>query len=319
MAFYLSPISVILQYFTDTGVILSGGKVNTYLAGTSTPTATWTDSTGITPNSNPIVLASNGRLPNVQVWQQTGVNIKIIITDANNNQLGPTFDQISGVNDPAALLSVLDNPASGSGADLVANAVRSYDLFTSLRAANLPSLAAGQTLVVDVQAGIAPNDGLGGLFYWNATSTATDDGADVIKPTAFGGAGRYLRQIASSAGTFTGTLTGMTVTLTATVSYRVYNNSVFLFFQGAGPTGTSNNINMTMTGIPAALRPIQARAVPTNCTDNGQTYAAALGIIDAGGVITFQKLSGNFYSNGAFTGSGSKGLFGDWVFSYPLS
>lgn len=191
--FYLCPISTILQYFTDTGVILSGGKINTYLAGTSTPTTTWTDITGVTPNSNPIVLNSAGRLPNVQVWQQGGVAIKVVITDSNNNVIGPTFDQISGIDDFALANSLLGNPASGDGADLVANAMRSYDIFSSARAANVPVMQAGQTLIVDFEGGITVADGLGGLFYWNATSTANDDGLNVIKPTSLSGGGRYLR------------------------------------------------------------------------------------------------------------------------------
>lgn len=115
MALYLSPISTILQYFTDTGVVLAGGKVNTYLAGTTTPTATYTDITGITPNSNPIILNAAGRLPNVQVWQTGGVLIKVIITDANNNLIGPTFDQISGINDPFVSVATGTFPAQLTG------------------------------------------------------------------------------------------------------------------------------------------------------------------------------------------------------------
>ena len=318
---YLCPISSIFQWFNDSGIILAGGKINTYLAGTSTPTNTWTDQTGTVLNSNPIILGSNGRMNSVQIWQALGVALKIVITDSNNNQLGPVFDQITGINDPSSLEAVYANPASGSGADLIANAMRSYDLFTSLRAANVPSLAAGQTLVVDVEAGVTPNDGLGGLFYWNATSTAGDDGATIIKPNALSNVspGRYLRQISSSAGTYLGTLTGMASTLTGTVNYRVYGNTVFLFFQGAGLSGTSNSNQMTLTGMPGIIIPIQARAVPTECTDNQQAYAAALGILDTGGTITFQKLSGAYYSNLAFTPSLTKGLNPDWIFSYPIS
>lgn len=193
MALYLSPISTILQYFTDIGVVLSGGRVNTYLAGTTTPTTTWTDITGVTPNANPIVLNSAGRLPNVQVWQASGVAIKVVVTDSNNNPIGPTFDQISGINDFSLANSLLGNPASGDGADLVANAMRSYDLFSSARAANVPVLQAGQTLIVDFEGGLTVADGLGGLFYWNASSTATDDGLNILKPTLLSGAGRYIR------------------------------------------------------------------------------------------------------------------------------
>lgn len=193
MAFYLCPISTILQYFTDVGVVLAGGKVNTYLAGTTTPTPTWTDITGVTPNSNPLILNAAGRLQNTQIWQQGGVPIKVIITDANNNLIGPTFDQLSGIDDVAVTNSLLANPASGDGADLVANAMRSYDIFATARAANVPIMQAGQTLIVDFEGGITIADGLGGLFYWNAASSANDDSLNVIKPTSLSGTGRYLR------------------------------------------------------------------------------------------------------------------------------
>lgn len=98
--YYLSPVSTIFQFLSDAGNVLSGGKINTYLAGTSTPTATYTSNSGAVPNSNPIILGSNGRLNNVQIWQPGGIKIKAIITDADNNQIGSIFDWISGINDP---------------------------------------------------------------------------------------------------------------------------------------------------------------------------------------------------------------------------
>jgi len=191
--YYLCPWSTVFQYFTDSGIILSGGRVYTYLAGTSVPVSTFTDITGSVQNSNPIVLTSNGRLPNVSIWQPGGVAIKIVVTDSVGNQLGPTFDQLQGINDLVLADSALANPASGSGADLVANAVRSYDIFAQARAANVPTLASGQTLIVEFEGGITIADGLSGAFYWNASSTASDDAINVIKPTALSGPGRYLR------------------------------------------------------------------------------------------------------------------------------
>lgn len=198
---YLCPFAAFLQLFTDVGIPLSGALVWTYAAGTSTPSPTYTDSSGVTPNSNPIQLNSAGRLNNVSIWQTAGVPIKVIFsTNAGTTgspvfgtQIGPTFDNISGINDFTLANSQLGNPASGSGADLVANAVRSYDVFATARAANIPVMQSGQTLIVAFEGGISIADGLGGQFYWNATSTAADDGLNILKPTALTGAGRYLR------------------------------------------------------------------------------------------------------------------------------
>lgn len=98
MAAFLSPIGNSGQPFqTLQGVILAGGKLNTYLAGTTTPAATYTDSTQITPNSNPVVLNAAG-IPPQEIWLTAGTKYKFIIQDASNNTIG-TYDNISGIND----------------------------------------------------------------------------------------------------------------------------------------------------------------------------------------------------------------------------
>lgn len=50
----------VMQFFDSNGNPLSGGKVYTYAAGTSTPLATYTDQGGATPNANPVILDSRG-------------------------------------------------------------------------------------------------------------------------------------------------------------------------------------------------------------------------------------------------------------------
>lgn len=97
---FLSPIgNPSQQFFTDQGVILAGGLIYTYLAGTTTPAATFTTSGLGVANPNPIVLNSSGRPPN-EVWLQSGTTYKFVITDSNNNPLSvSTFDNISGIND----------------------------------------------------------------------------------------------------------------------------------------------------------------------------------------------------------------------------
>src|SRR5208282_3360080 len=106
MSLYLSPFASFLQVFTDIGVPLGGALLWTYGAGTSSPMITYTDNTGATPNSNPIQMASNGRLPNVSIWQSAGTSVKYIFTTNAGmvgvpkfgTQLGPTFDNVQGIN-----------------------------------------------------------------------------------------------------------------------------------------------------------------------------------------------------------------------------
>ena len=54
-----------LQFFDLNGAPLSGGLLYTYAAGSTTPLATYTDSTGVSANTNPIVLDSRGE---ANVW-----------------------------------------------------------------------------------------------------------------------------------------------------------------------------------------------------------------------------------------------------------
>ena len=60
----LSPLPK-LQFFDSNGDPLVGGKLYTYLAGTSTPFPTYTDVSGAQANTNPVILDSRGE---ASVW-----------------------------------------------------------------------------------------------------------------------------------------------------------------------------------------------------------------------------------------------------------
>lgn len=78
------------QFVSAAGVPLSGGKVYTYAAGTTTPQATYTDSTGATPNPNPVILDSRGE---ASIWLGSAT-YKFKLTDANDVEIW-TVDYIS--------------------------------------------------------------------------------------------------------------------------------------------------------------------------------------------------------------------------------
>ena len=59
-----------IQYLDSAGIPLAGSKLCSYIAGTTTPLATYTDSTAGTPNTNPIILDSYGR---ASVWVGSGL------------------------------------------------------------------------------------------------------------------------------------------------------------------------------------------------------------------------------------------------------
>ena len=89
------------QLFTDQGVVLAGGLLYTYQAGTTTPQATFTDSTGTVQNSNPVVLTSSGRVP-YEIWLTSGELYKFVLkSSAGVSIANGTWDNITGTNDAA--------------------------------------------------------------------------------------------------------------------------------------------------------------------------------------------------------------------------
>ena len=100
---YLSPVfGVGYQALNNQGVVASGALLNTYLAGSvNTPQPTYTDATGATPLSNPIVFNSAGR-PTTEIWIPAGVGVKFVLTDSLGVVLG-SWDNVTGLNDPLAI------------------------------------------------------------------------------------------------------------------------------------------------------------------------------------------------------------------------
>lgn len=96
MAVYLSPVGgVAAQFFTDTGAVLTGGKIYTYLAGTTTPATTYTTSAGSVPRTNPVVLNAAGRVPDGgEIWISP-ISYKFVLKDSNDVLIA-TYDNIFG-------------------------------------------------------------------------------------------------------------------------------------------------------------------------------------------------------------------------------
>jgi hypothetical protein len=150
------------QYFDNNGNPLNGGKIYAYAADTVTPQDTYSNAAGTALNTNPIVLSSSGR---------TKIFLQALPYDfVIKNSLGVTIDTISGVG------------SSGQGGlSSVAN-------LGALRA-----LASGAFDYVEVGGYSDIGDGGGGLFYWNAASTATQDFGVVITPNSAPVVGRWVR------------------------------------------------------------------------------------------------------------------------------
>ena len=92
----LSPLFNDAQ-LDNNGIPLSGGMVYWYLAGTTTPTIVYAESSGSVANTNPVILNTRGEPVN-PIWLPTGDTYKAVLNDSLGNLIR-TIDNISGVND----------------------------------------------------------------------------------------------------------------------------------------------------------------------------------------------------------------------------
>jgi hypothetical protein len=79
--------SPVQKFWTNGGEPLAFGYVYTYSAGTTTPVATYVDSTALTPNANPILLNARGE---ANIWILPNVAYKYVVTDGFGNTISTT-------------------------------------------------------------------------------------------------------------------------------------------------------------------------------------------------------------------------------------
>ena len=216
----LSPLFNGTTSFGPTGQILAGGQLYTYQAGSSTPLATYTDYTGSVANLNPIILGSDGKLPN-EMWLQYGFSYKFVLQDANSNLID-TYDNIAGI-----ITSVpATSPAVPSGCILIwsgsAGSIPSGFVICDgtngtpdLR--NSFIIGAGNSYTVG-QTGGSTSATLtqGNLPNVNFTTTITDPGHDHSYEQPGGSVGAFASATANS-----GPSTGTTGTATTGISIIV--------------------------------------------------------------------------------------------------
>ena len=83
-----------MQFFTANGDPLVGGKLYTYMAGTSNPLPTYTDQGGLTANTNPVIMDSRGE---ASVWLGGGV-YKFVLKDSLDTLIW-TADNVANTGD----------------------------------------------------------------------------------------------------------------------------------------------------------------------------------------------------------------------------
>jgi len=93
-------------FLDASGALLAGGKLYTYVAGSSTLQATYKDSALTTAHTNPIILDSEGKPP-APIWFLGQTTYKMNLTDSSDvQQTGWPIDNVIGIE---AVTTVLQN------------------------------------------------------------------------------------------------------------------------------------------------------------------------------------------------------------------
>ncbi len=189
-----------VQYFTDGGVVLAGGKLYSYVTGTSTPAPTYTDSTLGVQNTNPVVLDAAGR---TSIWLSSGT-YRLVLTDS----LGVTIWDKSGVPGNASV------QFSGSG---TANTLTK---FTSAKVLGNSNVAeSGGVLNVNESLAVTGTTRFNGLTYtWPASQSSNSF-------LQTNGAGVLVWSAVTTVNASPWTLAGSTVYATITTSNVVVGNT----------------------------------------------------------------------------------------------
>jgi hypothetical protein len=214
MAVNLSPLAGAgWQFFDNNGVILSGGLLYTYAAGTTTPQATYTSSSGATPNANPIVLNSAGRTSS-DVWLTAGQSYKFVLKTSTGTTLG-TYDNLSGVNDVYTTLAASGGSALIGYLPLTGPATTVQARLRTLDAADATFALKGANADITSLANIQSVNGgqLAGLRnrVINGQGWISQRGNVAVTGNLLYGPDRMMASIAGSATGISGNITSLTL------------------------------------------------------------------------------------------------------------
>lgn len=168
-----------------TDEFLSGGKVKTFLDGTSTLSALWTDKDKSGAATNPVILDSSGK---AEVY---GDNIyKFEIYDSDD-VLIETLNGVEYIPDQTF------DTELGAAFEVDHKTDYTHIVYTSIASLRAAALTPFADQKISVSGYYAAGDGGGGDFYWDSTSTESDNNGTIIKVAAIT-TGRWKRIISSS-------------------------------------------------------------------------------------------------------------------------
>lgn len=153
---------------------------------------------------------------------------------------------------------------------------------------------------------------IAGNFLRGTTATAVANWRSGVAVFSNENLSGKLPELAGMTGTYTATATGMTTSPTGTVKYTAFGGMVVLDIPAI--VGTSNSTAFTLTGMPAAIRPVADKDVLVRIQDNGAAITSGYARIKTTGVIEVYATP----NGGAFTSSGQKAISTNSI-SYTLA
>lgn len=209
----LSPLP--MQRFVDVnGNAASGYKVFTYQAGTTTKFPTYTDSTGATQNTNPIILNQRGEAP---VWLDPTQAYKIVLALATDTD-PPTSPiwTVDNVGTPMVAQTLAGTSGAGGAAYVGFDGTTLASFFLSKNNRVVDSIAAlrGLSKTLYTRAFVtgyyAAGDGGGGAYWYDPNDTNSADNGGTIIVASDGGRWKLQLTAALSAKQFGAKIDGST-------------------------------------------------------------------------------------------------------------
>lgn len=304
----LSPIFNGESQFDTNGAFLNGGKLYWYLAGTSTPATTYTDNSGTTPHTNPIILGETGQPP-APIWLADGVSYKAILKTSTDVPIGITYDNITGVNQSTTSPNFAEWQALSGALTYISGT--SFSIAGDVTSTLLP----GRRVKVTVSAGTVYGTVFSAVFAVSTTvvlvldSGALDSGISavyygILAPTNSSIPKTYTDGWGGTAG---GTADALTITVTPAISAYAAGQT-FKFIGAASNATTAPTINVDGLG---------AKTIKVRSAAGGKS-AIAIGSIAAGMEIGVVYDGTDFILESGGGAAGSQTFTASGTFTVPI-